>query len=217
VITIDGNSGCGKSSTAKTVASKLNYLYLDTGSMYRAVTLYFLNSGVNLNNENEIHRALEQVSIEFDRNDGLVMLNGKKVEAEIRGSKVSNHVSQVSAIPEVREKMVEIQRKIGSGKGVVMDGRDIGSIVLPDADLKFFMTADLEVRSRRRLKELQEKNIGASYEEVYQNLKNRDYQDTTRKVSPLIKPEDAITIDTSNITFQQQVNTIINLVYQKIK
>lgn len=217
MITIDGNSGCGKSSTAKTVASKLNYLYLDTGSMYRAVTLYFLNSGVNLNNENEIHRALEQVSIEFDRNDGLVMLNGKKVEAEIRGSKVSNHVSQVSAIPEVREKMVEIQRKIGSGKGVVMDGRDIGSIVLPDADLKFFMTADLEVRSRRRLKELQEKNIGASYEEVYQNLKNRDYQDTTRKVSPLIKPEDAITIDTSNITFQQQVNTIINLVYQKIK
>lgn len=217
MITIDGNSGCGKSSTAKTVASKLNYLYLDTGSMYRAVTLYFLNSGVNLNNENEIHRALEQVSIEFDRNDGLVMLNGKKVEAEIRGSKVSNHVSQVSAIPEVREKMVEIQRKIGSGKGVVMDGRDIGSIVLPDADLKFFMTADLEVRSRRRLKELQEKNIGASYEEVYQNLKDRDYHDTNRKVSPLIKPEDAITIDTSNITFQQQVNTIMNFVYQKIK
>lgn len=217
MITIDGNSGCGKSSTAKTVASKLNYLYLDTGSMYRAVTLYFLNSGVNLNNENEIHRALEQVSIEFDRNDGLVMLNGKKVEAEIRGSKVSNHVSQVSAISEVREKMVEIQRKIGSGKGVVMDGRDIGSIVLPDADLKFFMTADLEVRSRRRLKELQEKNIGASYEEVYQNLKDRDYQDTNRKVSPLIKPEDAITIDTSNITFQQQVNTIMNFVYQKIK
>ncbi len=217
-VAIDGYSGTGKSSTAKEVASRLGYTYLDSGAMYRAVTLYFLNHEVDWKNKSDVVEALRSISISFSFNVQErkfdTCLNGKNVEEEIRGMMVSNQVSKVSAITEVREKLVSIQRELGKDKGVVMDGRDIGTVVFPSAELKVFMISNTEVRARRRQKELEEKGQVVSLEEVIQNLQERDQIDTTRKASPLVKAEDAIEIDTTNLTFDEQVNEIVKLVEQ---
>lgn len=217
-IAIDGYSGTGKSSTAKDVASKLGYTYLDSGAMYRAITLYFLNNKVDWSIQKNVARVLNDISITFSFNSESrrfeTCLNGEIVEEEIRGMSVSNKVSQVSAIKEVREQLVKIQRELGKNKGVVMDGRDIGTVVFPSAELKVFMTADTEVRAKRRQKELKEKGVEVPLEEVISNLVDRDRVDTTRDASPLIKADDAIEIDTTNLTFEEQVNQIVKLARQ---
>lgn len=221
VIAIDGNSGSGKSTTAKAVARALGYLYIDSGAMYRAVTLYFLRQGVDLAQEEQVRQALAEIRIDFrynaatDRNE--TFLNGENVEEEIRGLEVSAMVSPVSEIPAVRRKLVEQQRRLGGAKGVVMDGRDIGTVVFPEAELKVFMTADLAVRAERRSAELQMKQQPAPLEQVLDNLKNRDRIDSTRADSPLKKADDAVTVDTSGVSFEQQVNRILELVKAELE
>jgi cytidylate kinase len=215
IIALDGYSGCGKSSTAKKVAQALNYTYLDSGAMYRAVTLYFLKHHINLQDPVAILKALENINISFSRNEDSrineTYLNGENVEEEIRRMEVSENVSAISALPVVREKMVYQQRALGKNKRVVMDGRDIGSHVFPEAELKIFMTADLKVRARRRMNELAGKGIKVSLEEIESNLEERDKLDSSRKQSPLIKTEDAVEIDTTYLDFNEQVNKIVEL------
>jgi cytidylate kinase len=215
VIAIDGFSGCGKSTTAKAVAHFLKYLYIDTGAMYRAVTHYFINNHINLTNPKQVQKALEEIDIEFVREQKSdtvdIFLNGLNVSTVIREMKVAERVSEVSALPQVREKLVTIQRKIGKKKGVVMDGRDIGTVVFPDAELKIFMTADLEVRAARRQAELLERGLLVDLDEIVDNLKKRDLLDTTREVSPLRQADDAHLIDTTHLTFSEQVEEILSL------
>lgn len=220
VIAIDGYSACGKSSTAKRVAATLNYAYIDTGAMYRAVTHYFLENYVNLTNPRAIEEALKRIHIEFHHNvktsQNETYLNGLNVEKEIRQMRVSDKVSEVSALPAVRACMVELQRKMGKKKGVVMDGRDIGTAVFPDAELKIFMDADFEARAARRQKEMLEKNQLIDLEDVKANLAKRDHIDTTRKENPLRQAQDAHKIDTSDITLEEQVEIILDLAASKI-
>ena len=221
VIAIDGNSGCGKSSTAKALAKHLRYIYIDTGAMYRAVTLFFIKHKVDLKNELDVSEALKQIDISFKYNietsENETFLNGKNVEHEIRQMEVSNLVSPVSEISQVRRKLVDQQRRLGEGKGVVMDGRDIGTVVFPNAELKIFMTADLKVRAARRQLELEEKGTKVDNDEVIENLKNRDIIDSSRADSPLKKAEDAHVVDTSNLTFDEQVNMILELISLKVE
>lgn len=221
VIAIDGNSGCGKSSTAKAIARQLKYIYIDTGAMYRAVTLFFIKHKIDLNNELDVEGALKQIDISFKYNvetgKNETYLNRKNVENEIRQMDVSNLVSPVSEISQVRRKLVEQQRRLGQAKGVVMDGRDIGTVVFPDAELKIFMTADLEVRAERRRLELAEKGSTVPLEDVIENLKNRDRIDSSRKDSPLKKADDAHVVDTSNLTFDEQVDQILGLIREKVE
>lgn len=221
VIAIDGNSGCGKSSTAKALARKLKYIYIDTGAMYRAVTLFFIEHNVDLKNDLDVQEALKQIDISFQYNietgKNETFLNGKNVERDIRQMEVSNLVSPVSEISRVRRKLVEQQRRLGKDKGVVMDGRDIGTVVFPDAELKIYMTADLEVRAMRRQKELMESNTIVDLDKVINNLKNRDSIDSSRDDSPLKKADDAYEIDTSNLTFDEQVNQILDLIKEKVE
>ncbi|CAD5268409.1 MULTISPECIES: (d)CMP kinase [Imperialibacter] len=220
VIAIDGYSGCGKSTTARAVAGLLGYIYIDTGAMYRSVTLYFIDNHVSLTDPRAVSKALEQIDITFHYNAtkkvNEVYLNGLNVEKEIRGMDVSQKVSDVSAIKEVRHALVAQQRKMGKSKGVVMDGRDIGTVVFPDADLKIFMTADLYVRAERRQKELLGKGQLVELEEVIENLRSRDEIDTSRKESPLKKAANAIEIDTTHITFEEQIELITNLATSKL-
>jgi cytidylate kinase len=220
IIAIDGNSGCGKSSTAKVIARELQYIYIDTGAMYRAVTLFFIKNDIDMKNEADVAGALKQIDISFQYNPAIgsneTYLNGKNVEFDIRQMNVSNLVSPVSEISAVRKKLVEQQRRMGQAKGVVMDGRDIGTVVFPEAELKIFMTASLEVRAERRRLELQEKGTEVNINDVIENLRNRDRIDSSREDSPLKKAEGAIEIDTSNLTFDEQVNKILVLVSEKI-
>ena len=219
VIAIDGHSACGKSSTAKKVAKQLRYIYLDSGAMYRAATLYFLRNNVSFSDAEQVDKAVEDIHIEFKLGeDGLPItwLNGENVEQDIRSMEVSAKVSEVSALKPVREAMVAIQRKMGENKGIVMDGRDIGSVVFPNAELKIFMTASEEVRAERRKKELEEKGQEIPFEEVLKNVHERDRMDSTRKESPLIKVEDAIVIDNSHMTFADQVEKVIQLAREKM-
>lgn len=220
IIAIDGLSGCGKSTTAKAVAKALRYTYIDSGAMYRAVTLYFLNNNTNLQNNLDIQQSLERADIEFRVSNGdwnqRVYLNGKDVEEEIRGMAVTEQVSEVSKIKEVREAMVAKQRMLASDKGVVMDGRDIGSVVFPDAELKIFMSANLDVRAERRQLELEGRGQPADIAHIRANLAKRDHLDSTREVSPLIKAEDAKEIDTSNLEFEDQVALILELARKKM-
>lgn len=212
IIAIDGYSACGKSTTARAVARILGYRYIDTGAMYRAVTLYFLDHHVAITNPKEVARALEDITISFRVNtagDSDTYLNGLNVEQEIRELRVAESVSQVSALKPVREKLVQQQRKIGKDKGIVMDGRDIGTVVFPDADLKFFMTADIAVRAERRQRELLEKNILADLDSVIQNIMERDRIDTTRSESPLRQAPDAIVLDTTHLTIDEQVDEVV--------
>ncbi|WP_353934830.1 (d)CMP kinase [uncultured Roseivirga sp.] len=220
-IAIDGLSGCGKSSTAKAVAKTLGYKFIDTGAMYRAVTLYVLNEAVDLTSKKSVVQALEQITIDFRYNQesqkNETFLNGQNVEEEIRSMRVAGSVSQVAAIKEVRVAMVAQQQQMGKDKGVVMDGRDIGSVVFPEAELKLFMTASTEVRAKRRQAELREKGEEVALDEIIKNLEERDRIDSTRDESPLIKVADAIEVDTSNLLFEEQVQKVLDLALQRIE
>jgi CMP/dCMP kinase len=215
IIAIDGYSSCGKSTTAKLVAAKLGYGYIDTGAMYRAVTLYFMDNNVSFTNPKEIEKTILNISINFHHNpktgENETFLNGVNVEKEIRKMYVSNQVSEVSAIAEVRYAMVAQQQKMGRRKGIVMDGRDIGTHVFPEAELKIFMTADINLRAFRRQQELLEKNQLVNLEEILQNLRHRDLIDTTRKESPLIQAPDSFLIDTSYMTVDEQVDIVVGM------
>lgn len=219
VIAIDGYSACGKSSTAKLVANILGYRYIDTGAMYRAVTLYFMEHHVALTNPKEISRSLQQINLSFKVNSKNITetyLNGLNVEKAIRSMRVSERVSEVSAIKDVRTAMVEQQRKMGKEKAVVMDGRDIGTVVFPNAELKLFMSADLLVRAFRRQKELLEKDRLIDLDDVISNILQRDEIDTTRTESPLRRADDAILIDTTHITLDEQVDEVVRLALTKV-
>ena len=210
-IAIDGYSSCGKSTLAKEIAKQLDYVFIDTGAMYRAVTLFALeNKLINgVLNEIELISRLPQIEItfEFNKERGAsdILLNGKNVETEIRQMKVSEKVSLVAAVKEVRKKLVELQQKMGNKKGVVMDGRDIGTVVFPFAELKIFMTANKEVRANRRFEELQSKSEKTTLELVKANLEQRDYIDTNRKEDPLRQAEDAKVLDNSELSREEQI------------
>ncbi|ODS80217.1 MAG: cytidylate kinase [Cytophagaceae bacterium SCN 52-12] len=212
IVAIDGFSSCGKSTTARKVAENLGYAYVDTGAMYRAVTLYFLGHHVTPTNPKEVSAALAGISITFRRNPhnqaNETFLNGLNVESEIRKMHISEQVSQVSAIPEVRKAMVAQQQLMGRAKGLVMDGRDIGSVVFPKAELKVFMTADPLIRAQRRQAELLAKGEMVELQEILENLQKRDLLDTTRTESPLVRAEDAILLDNSFLTFGEQVDLV---------
>lgn len=219
-IAIDGYSGCGKSSTAKNVAAKLGYKFIDSGAMYRAVTHYFQTNDVDLKSKSEVEKALEQIEIDFLFNKDTLqyetLLNEQNVEDVIRSMKVSKGVSQVATIKEVRIAMVEQQQLMGKDKGVVMDGRDIGSVVFPDAELKIFMKADQKVRAKRRQKELKIKGEDVPLESILHNFEARDRIDTTREESPLVQVADAVVIDTSHMAFDEQVQKVLNLAKKKM-
>lgn len=215
IIAIDGYSACGKSSTAKRVAAALNYGYVDTGAMYRAVTLYFIEHYIDLTNPKSVSKALSEINITFHHNESTgqneTYLNGLNVEEKIRDMEISQKVSEVAAIKAVREAMVKQQQKMGKSKGIVMDGRDIGSVVFPDAELKIFMNADFDVRAERRQKELFDKDNLVDLDEVKENLRKRDKIDTTREESPLIKPKDSVDVDTTHMFLEEQVDHIVQL------
>ena len=220
IVAIDGYSGCGKSTTAKEVASKLNYKYIDSGAMYRAVTYYFLHNNVNYMDKTQVIEALKNIHIDFvysqSGNRYETLLNGNNIEDEIRKVYISEKVSEISAIYEIRIAMVEKQRMLSREGGIVMDGRDIGTVVFPDADLKIFMTADLKVRAQRRKKDLDKLKENPDLEDIMENLKSRDEKDAKREHSPLKKADDAIIVDTTKLTFDQQVNRIVELAQKKL-
>jgi cytidylate kinase len=218
IIAIDGYSACGKSSTAKGVAEKLGYAYIDSGAMYRAVTRYFIDHHITLTNPKEVGRALEEIDIHFENSDGqnFTFLNGINIENQIRTMDVNNLVSEVAALGKVREAMVRQQQKMGRRKGVVMDGRDIGTVVFPDAELKVFMTADVRVRAERRQKELLEKGHVLDLDEIENNLLKRDRIDTSRDQSPLRKAEDAVILDTTGKTLEEQVDEVVQMAREKL-
>jgi cytidylate kinase len=221
IITIDGWSSCGKSTLAKQLAKVLGYVYIDSGAMYRAITLYFLRNNVDLSSHLEVKEALQNIAIEFEFNpksqQSEILLNGENVEYLIRDMIIAEKVSDVATNKEVREFAVAQQQQMGRKKGIVMDGRDIGTTVFPDAALKFFMTADIAVRVERRFKEMFEKNPNVSIEEVKNNLEMRDYIDSNREVSPLRKADDAIILDNTNLTMDQQLKLALNLLVKENK
>ncbi len=220
IVALDGYSSCGKSTTAKLVAKQLHYAYIDTGAMYRAVTLYFIQHHISLTNPKEIRRALDDIQITFRRhpltlsND--TYLNGLNVEQEIRRMYVSDQVSEVSALAEVRHAMVAQQQKMGKNKGIVMDGRDIGTVVFPKAELKIFMTADPTMRARRRQEELLAKGEMVGLPDIIANLEKRDYIDTHRSESPLRQADDALLLDNTFMTIDEQVELVVRLADEKI-
>ena len=220
-IAIDGHSSCGKSTIAKAIAKKFDMRYIDTGAMYRAITLYCLENKIIQNkkvNQKKLIASLNDINVYFDFNaekeKSETILNGKNVEVVIREYRVSSFVSIVSQIKEVRDKLIILQRKIGEDKGVVMDGRDIGTKVFPYADLKFFITAKVEIRAQRRFQELE--NTGISFQQVLENLKERDEKDSKRALNPLKIAKDAIVIDNSEKTKYQQKKLIFNIINEKI-
>jgi cytidylate kinase len=221
IITIDGWSSCGKSTLAKQLAAKLKYTYIDSGAMYRAITLYFLRNHVDWTDPKAVIRALGEIQIEFSYNENIkqseIVLNGENVEYLIRDLVVAEKVSEVAAVKEVRAYAVKQQQSMGKGKAIVMDGRDIGTVVFPAAELKIFMTADNAVRVERRFRELYEKNPNITIEEVKYNLEMRDYIDSHRKISPLRKAKDAIVLDNSNLTTQEQFQLAMKWADEKIK
>lgn len=220
-IAIDGYSSCGKSTIARALAARLHYNYVDTGAMYRAVTLYALRNGLingkQLDEEGLIDE-LDQVHIQFlfnpETQASEILLNDENVEQYIRQMDVNDWVSQVSAVGEVRRKMVKIQQELGKGKGIAMDGRDIGTTVFPDAELKIFMTAETNIRTQRRLDEMDSKGISTNFEQVRDNLLQRDLEDMSRAESPLRKADDAIILDNSNLSREQQLDFVLKLVDQ---
>ena len=220
IITIDGYSSCGKSTLAKKVAKELNYVFVDSGAMYRAVTLYFLRTNIDLKDAEQVVAAIKNISLRFEYNaeNGTsdMLLNSENVEAAIREMVVSEHVSEVSAIKEVRDFTVAEQQKNTIEKGIVMDGRDIGTVVFPEAELKIFLTASPEERVERRYKQLLLQGKDVTREEVRTNLEKRDYIDTHREISPLKKAADAIEIDNTNLTPEAQHKLVLNMAYEKI-
>ena len=223
IIAIDGHSSTGKSTLAKELAKALNYIYIDTGAMYRAVTFYALQNNLisdNHFNKEQLINDLDKIQIDFkynpDKGFAEVYLNGQNIEKEIRQMHVSDFVSQIATISEVREKLVTQQRKIGKRKGIVMDGRDIGSVVFPDAELKIFMTATPEVRAKRRYLELLDKDENIRYNDVLNNVLKRDKIDSERKTSPLIITDDAIKIDNSNLSREEQLEIVLELAKKRL-
>ena len=220
IIAIDGYSSCGKSTLAQALASRLNYIYVDSGAMYRAVTLYFLENSIALDDEQAIHNALQDITITFLYEPGEIRsstyLNGENVEVKIRDVAVTKNVSPVSTLKAVRKALVKQQQSIGNNRGIVMDGRDIGTVVFPDAELKIFMTADFEVRVRRRYVELREKGMDVDLEYVRENLRERDRIDSTRAESPLMKAPDAVILDNSYLTEQEQLELVYKMALEKI-
>ncbi|MEO7266099.1 MAG: (d)CMP kinase [Ferruginibacter sp.] len=219
IITIDGWSSCGKSTLAKQLAKELGYVYVDSGAMYRAITLYFLRNHIDWTDEKEVREALNQVHLHFEYNDksaqSEIFLNEENVEYVIRDLVIAEKVSDVASIALVRSFAVAQQQKMGDKKGIIMDGRDIGTTVFPDACLKIFMTADIAVRVERRFKEMYEKNPNITIEEVKANLEMRDYIDSHREVSPLRQAEDAILLDNTHISMKEQLNFALNLIKEK--
>ena len=217
-IAIDGHSSCGKSTMAKNLAKEIGYIYVDTGAMYRAVTLYAMRHDLFYDNGDVNMEALRaempniKISFQFNAETGRpdAYLNGELVENVIRTIEVSNHVSKIAAVPFVREAMVAQQREMGKEKGVVMDGRDIGTTVFPDAELKIFVTASAEVRAQRRFDELKAKGMPADYDDILKNVQERDYIDSHREVSPLRQAPDAILLDNSNMTIPEQQEWLYN-------
>lgn len=215
IIAIDGWSSCGKSTMARQMAKELNYVYVDTGAMYRAITLYLIRQNTDINNPDEIAKALNEIELDFRYNENSgqadMHLNDENVEYMIRDMVVAEKVSEVATIKAVREFAVAAQQKMGAKKGIVMDGRDIGTVVFPNAELKIFMTADNAVRVERRFKELLEKNPNVTIEEVAENIQMRDYIDSNREHSPLRQAEDAIVLDNTNLTREQQLKQALGL------
>lgn len=220
IVTIDGYSSCGKSTLAKQIASELGYTFIDSGAMYRAITLYFLRNHINWQDKKKAEAALQNINLEFVYNSSTgksdIYLNDENVETLIRDMLVSENVSDVSTIKEVRDFAVVQQRKMGKQKGIVMDGRDIGTTVFPKAELKIFMTADTAVRVERRYKELFAKDPNITVEEVMNNLAMRDYIDSNREVSPLRKAEDAIILDNSKLTMDEQLKMALKWVKERV-
>lgn len=222
-IAIDGFSSTGKSTLAKQLAQKLNYVYVDSGAMYRAVALYTLQHKLIQNqvlNREVLVNQLSSIKVTFQFNESLkvseIYLNGVNVNAEIRTMEVSNTVSTVATVPEVRQQLVELQQQMGALKGIVMDGRDIGTVVFPDAELKLFMTASANTRAQRRYDELIASGTAVTFEAVLENITSRDHLDSTREDSPLFKASDAIEIDNSNLSLEQQFETVLALVQSKL-
>ena len=220
IITIDGWSSCGKSTLAKQLAAELGYVYVDSGAMYRAITLYFLRNNIDWTDKKEVKNALASINLEFvfnpARQASEIHLNGENVEYLIRDLIIAEKVSDVAAIKEVREFAVAQQQKLGQKKGIVMDGRDIGTVVFPKAELKIFMTADNTVRVGRRFRELYDKNPNVSIEEVKNNLEMRDYIDSHREISPLKKAKDAIELDNTHLTEKEQLQQVLALATERI-
>lgn len=220
IITIDGFSSCGKSTLAKALATELNYIFIDSGAMYRAITLYFLRNHVDWNKREEVVKALENVTLEliYSEETGIseIYLNDENVEWLIRDMLVAENVSEVAAVKEVREFAVNQQRKMGEGKGIVMDGRDIGTTVFPHAELKIFLTAAPAIRVERRFRELLSKNPHITIDEVKANLEMRDYIDSNREFSPLKKADDAIVIDNSNLSAKDLLKRALKLAKERL-
>lgn len=221
IITIDGFSSCGKSTLARQLAKQLGYTYIDSGAMYRAITLYFLRNHIDWDKPDEVEAALRNISLHFEFNNksgnSEIFLNGESVEYLIRDLIVADKVSDVAAIGDVRSFAVAEQQRMGIKKKIVMDGRDIGTTVFPDAELKIFMTADTPVRVERRFREMFEKNPNISIEEVKNNLEMRDYIDSHREVSPLRQADDAVVLDNTNLDIEQQLRFALNLVSERVE
>lgn len=221
IITIDGWSACGKSTLARQLSKELGYVYIDSGAMYRAITLYFLRNHIDWTDPVEVAGALKEMTVYFEFNviaqQSEIMLNGENVEYHIRDLVIAEKVSEVAAIPAVRGFAVERQQEMGKQKGIVMDGRDIGTTVFPDAELKIFMTADISVRVERRFREMYARNPNIIIEEVKANLELRDYIDSNREVSPLRKAKDAIELDNTSLTIEEQLAFALKLVEEKLK
>ncbi len=217
-IAIDGYSSCGKSTLAKDIAKKLGYKYIDSGAMYRAATLYFLDANIDIQNHEAITQNLDQLDISFEYQDGkaVTCLNGVNVEEQIRKMRVARAVSHLAIISSVRHKLVAQQQALGKDKGVVMDGRDISTVVFPDAELKIFVTAEIDIRANRRYQELLAKGVETNLDDIRANLRDRDYIDSTRLDSPLSQADDAILLDNSNLDRDSQLQKVLEWAHKKI-
>ena len=217
IIAIDGHSGCGKSTTSRLLAKNLNFKYLDSGAMYRAVTLYFVKNGLSQNDKKKIKDELDKIIIDFKyvEENQHIFLNNHDVENEIRSDEISNQVSLFSSNSSIRKFLVSKQKAFGINKNIVVEGRDITTVVFPDAEIKVFMTADIQVRAKRRFNEIKLKNPDITYSDVIKNLEDRDIQDSTRKDSPLKVADDAFILDTSDLEINDQVDKIIDFISNK--
>jgi cytidylate kinase len=217
IIAIDGFSSCGKSTLARDISKELGYMYIDSGAMYRAVTYYFLKNNIDLNQAAAVQSAVEKIHLHFEHNKGKseIYLSGGNIESKIRTAEISERVSDIAALSPVRRKLVSLQREFAAGQSVVMDGRDIGTVVFPNATVKLFITADLNVRTQRRFKELRDRGVNISKKDVEKNLQHRDHIDSTRDDSPLRKADDAILIDNSKMNQSEQLQLALQLIREK--